>query len=269
MRIRCPHCKARLNLPPNRPRRAGACASCPACKLPIALGEATAVALAETVIPAPEVNPGDVVLLETVPRLAAPPPARKRLHYSKWLLLCLVGSALFVVLLVGLQHLHRPPATPVDEFQNGLLNDGDLRIRLEYARLGLVRVKPLFDPERLSGEPHVSFCFRAWNLSQSRIINYDGWGCSFDRLHGCPDLHDDIGNRYPMLYPNPDRPRSSSDRLRPGDSSFALLVFERPVPAAKTLTLRLPKPGSKMLEPSYYILSIDVADLERIDRDPP
>jgi hypothetical protein len=80
MRIHCPHCKVRINVPPSHSRKPGAFATCPGCKLPFSLGEATANALAGVIIPSPVVpdvvTPAEIVLLppDPLPSPAQPAP---------------------------------------------------------------------------------------------------------------------------------------------------------------------------------------------------
>lgn len=108
------------------------------------------------------------------------------------------------------------------------------------------------------------------NSSATRKLEYDGWS---SRSRGV-SLEDEHGNVYRMVSwgagtraiwrsPQGDfwEMQVRNDSVHPGKTLTDILVFEKPIAQAKTLTLKLPR--SNFGGRGYVTLSIDLTRLAR------
>ncbi len=131
---------------------------------------------------------------------------------------------------------------PVHDIANGPVVVGDVRITLLEVDVRQVAVQDLRG-ERQTKEQHLVVKISVENTSATHKIEYSSpahGGSIFEPWIGLTDEH---GNRYPAVDMVFDRivGNTSVASIYPGKSITDLLVYEKPVDTAKTLTLRISK----------------------------
>ena len=119
----------------------------------------------------------------------------------------------------------------------------DVLVAVAKAWVGTVRFKPPFET---SSEAYVQLAVLIQNTSKTRRVTFTGWGHNvgnaIDRRYA--ELKDELGNEYLIIgnvLDQIDGQAAGAGGIYPGEKRVELLVFERPVKAATSLILKLPR----------------------------
>ena len=144
----------------------------------------------------------------------------------------------------ALKRTEGPPDTPTDRVAEAVGEPviiGGLKVEVAKWEIGEVQLLDVLDDEAQSREPHLIVNLQLISVDAGKKFLYRSWSKSRK-----VELKDDLGNSYQQsrwkgLDTRPvgqiEAERVYSDRVVKD-----VLVFERPVPAAKVLTLKLPHP---------------------------
>jgi hypothetical protein len=118
---------------------------------------------------------------------------------------------------------------------------GDLLIGVSEAEGKYVNVTDGF---RVPADgPHFVVVVAVLNTSETKLTSFKGWGPNAATPGGSASLTDELGNSYkPIRFEVPFRvvgQLSGATTARPGEPVTDVLVFERPVGAARKVTLSL------------------------------
>jgi hypothetical protein len=120
---------------------------------------------------------------------------------------------------------------------------GPVTVRVLYARVDTVPLETARGPIR-SDEPRLMIALEVANASPTRKVDYLGWAApGFALGRDTATLKDELGNTYRRAYFGLGEHvvgQSPAASIYPGKTLPDLLVFEPPVPAARSLTLELP-----------------------------
>jgi hypothetical protein len=139
----------------------------------------------------------------------------------------------------GSQPLEKTPAQPEDEWvdaSTGGVTQGDVLVvvkaveqtgyfRADGSQEGAIRVK-----------------LQVTNNSQTRKVDYHGWGVQYLAAAEIPRLTDNFGNTYKTIHFEADEAAGQvrSAAIYPGNSLNDYMTFEAPVKAAEYVHLELP-----------------------------
>ena len=117
-----------------------------------------------------------------------------------------------------------------------------IEVSVDRITVGPVLVLDFMKEEHESTDQRLlSITLRMRNLSKGKKLNYTTWaGSTFGGNNA--GLSDDRGNKYRMInfgFANTIVGRAKQESVYPGSEITDILVFERPVGIAKTLTLTL------------------------------
>jgi hypothetical protein len=129
-------------------------------------------------------------------------------------------------------------------------DDGSVRVTVRHAWVGIPSYADILGQPSGGREQALNVLLDIANYTEARKIDYDGWAFRSRNV----SLADDVGNAYSMVHfgggtfalwiPAPGQGFSrqiDSSAIHPGTTLTDILVFERPIKAAKTLTLTLPR----------------------------
>jgi hypothetical protein len=130
---------------------------------------------------------------------------------------------------------------PVDLSKQMVVLD-PIRIHLVRTHVGKVPLKTIGGTGE-SKDDLFQVTLRIENTHQTRKLDYHGWSTEGPWLSDSGTLADEHGNHYKRItfgFGNKVAGQVYSESIYPGESITDVLVFERPVDAAKRLTLTLP-----------------------------
>jgi len=139
---------------------------------------------------------------------------------------------------------------------------GKGEVRITSWRIGKVRINK-FSGVADSTDDMVIIHLEVRNPDPAKILRYASWRTELFKVReeGTAGLKDDIGNNYRRIYVGfgesfEGATASMNEDVYPGKSVSDVLVFSRPVDAAKTLILSLPAfalGGTKSIEQTLRI----------------
>jgi ribosomal protein S27E len=135
---------------------------------------------------------------------------------------------------------------PKDEWADAgnAVQQGDIRVRVESAKVDFVALKGIGRDEGQSKDKLLQITVRIENLGDSKKVEYRGWaGHDFDIGRSAGNIDDDLGNSYKRIgfgFANKVLGQIQSESIYPGKSITDVLVFEEPIQKAKFLKLELP-----------------------------
>jgi hypothetical protein len=132
-----------------------------------------------------------------------------------------------------------PPAKPGEIQKNKPIIKSDVEVDVVWAAETPVTLLMNKGFHQVTGEPYLTVVLRIVNKSPTKRLAYKGW-------HGLLDaatVTDDVGNTYTVAKHDQgtwvDNAVIGGQMLYPKDSVIDVLTFDRPVDAAKSLTLKL------------------------------
>jgi len=137
-----------------------------------------------------------------------------------------------------------PPVAPLwTKFPDGV-RQGAVQVRVKHVIVGKVRCNDMFGEIFQPEDDLLGIVLVASNVSTDKKINYSTWrGQDFKFGRDFASLIDDCGNVYKRItFGVGSKPTGAvdSESIYPGKAVSDVLVFEKPVDAAKWLHLELP-----------------------------
>ncbi|MFO0811209.1 MAG: hypothetical protein U0746_21475 [Gemmataceae bacterium] len=255
----CPSCAARIRMPDSA---RGGMFDCPHCSNPFSVGAKPRALSARTVLTAPR-GPDN--------------GSQQRGNVGIWVF---VGGLVIGSMFLGIACVYLVMRQPAASARPAVVADepadvpcahmfGDVKLAVSYATVDRTLYRNILDQPAESADVHLNVYVAVANMNPARKIGYTAWSIRADGIR----LTDDLGNAYRRIDMGLENGLRNSDTTLYSDRPIPdLIVFERPVPAAKVLTLELPAAnfgGSGVLRCRFdaTMLTNNRDTLQRINRD--
>lgn len=150
-----------------------------------------------------------------------------------------------------------PQSTPALADRVGQpIEHGGVRLEVRNVSIGKVPLNSLGD-QGTSEDDLLQVAIEIHNLSDSKKVDYRGWGSKYGFNFLAASLEDELGNSYKRInfgIATVVGQVTSSESIYPGKSIRDVLVFEVPISKAKFLTLRLPGDALDLRDASFELV---------------
>ena len=154
------------------------------------------------------------------------------------------------------------------------IQQGAIRVKIEFVEVNFVTLKERFGSAGKSEDQLLRIALTLENTSDTKKIDFSGFGAKQFGIGDHAQLTDNFGNRYKAIHFGLDEieGQAKSESIYPGKSVKDLLIFEKPIDKVELLMLELPASnfgGTGMLRvriPNEMIDSVAKAKQAELDR---